>query len=81
MLIKQSTYDATLLALLVMHEKGETPTRPFINEHAEVFEILWQRGLGCFQIFRMEAGNIRPRRVYSGVLTPRGIEAAKALRS
>ena len=75
-----SIYDSVLSALLVMHEKGEAPDKPFIEAHVEVFESLWTRGLGCYRITRMEAGNIRARKEYSGVLTPRGVETAKALK-
>ena len=75
----QADIDATLSVLLMMHESGESPAISFIHAHADIFEILWSRRLGCYRIFRMQAGNIRARKVYSGVLTLRGVEAAKAL--
>lgn len=72
-------FNGMLSVLLTMHEQGKTPDRDFIQENVDFFEKLWDKGFGCIRITRMEAGNIRPRAMYSGVLTPAGIAAAKAL--
>lgn len=74
-----STFNSMLSTLLTMHEKGGHPDSAFIDANADVLEQLWARGFSCFRIVRMVAGNIKARQVYSGVLTPTGIAAAKAL--
>lgn len=73
--------NTMLRTLLKMHEEGQELERTFIESNAEIFERLWAKGYGCYRITRMQAGNIRPRREYAGLLTPRGIEAARALGS
>ncbi len=73
---KQSTM---LPKLLMMHEQNQLPETAFIIANADIFEELWAKGFSCFEIIRMVTGNIRPRHRYSGVLTPNGIMAAKAL--
>lgn len=79
MTVGQSKFNSMLSTLLTMHEQGKLPDRAFIEANAEVFEQLWAKGFGCFQITRMDAGSLRSRAMYSGVLTPGGIAAAKAL--
>lgn len=76
---ENSKQSIMLSKLLIMHEQNQLPETAFIVANADIFEELWAKGLSCFRITRMAAGNIRPRHMYSGVLTPTGIVAAKAL--
>lgn len=79
MLVINSRFNDLLSKLHSMHEDGETPDHTFIQDNVDVFEQLWERGFSCYKITRFVAGNIKSRKMFPGVLTPHGIEAAKAL--
>ncbi len=71
--------DALLIHLLALHQAGVDPERSFLQSNAVGLEELWNRGLSCWQMSKSVAGNIRPRRMYEGNLTPKGLAAAEVL--
>ena len=74
---KPLSYDHLLAELLKLHENEKTPEKAFIDTNVDGFEKLWVQGLGCYMITRMVAGNIKARRMFEGVLTPKGLLAAR----
>lgn len=68
-----------LTELLRMHEAGESLSKEFATENYEGLSSLWDKRLICYSVVKMTAGNVRLRRVYSGVLRPAGVEKAKAI--
>ena len=68
-----------LTELLRMHEAGESMPRDFAAQNYEGLKSLWEQGLSCYRVTKMVAGNIQLRRVHSGVLSPLGLEKAKAI--
>lgn len=68
-----------LIEMLRLHESGESLSITFATENYEGLKNLWEHGLSCYQVTKMVGGNVRSRRIYSGILTPAGIEEAKSL--
>lgn len=68
-----------LAEMLRLHETGGALSITFATENYEGLKNLWEQGLSSYQVTKMVAGNVRSRRVFSGVLTPAGVEKAKAL--
>lgn len=70
--------NALLVEMLRLHESGKSLSIAFATEHYEGLKNLWEQNLSCYQVTKMVAGNVRTRRVYSGVLTPAGLEKARS---
>lgn len=68
-----------LIEMLRLHESGKYLSVTFATENYEGLKKLWVQGLSSYQVTRMVAGNVRARRVSSGVLTPAGVDKAKSL--
>lgn len=69
--------DNLLVELLKLHEAGKTLERPFVEANADGLKRLFDQGLSCYSITRMQAGNIRFRPIHDGVLTPKGLLVAR----
>lgn len=68
-----------LAELLKLHEADQPLEHPFLEANADGLEKLFEQGLSCYSITRMQAGNIRFRHVYEGVLTPKGLLLARQI--
>lgn len=68
-----------LIEMLRLHEAGESLSIVFATKNHEGLKTLWEQNLSCYQVTKKVAGNVRTRRVYSGVLTPAGLEKARSL--
>lgn len=68
-----------LTELLRMHEAGELLPKEFATKNYEGLKDLWDKGLSSYNVTKMVTGDVRPRHVHSGVLTPPGVEKAKAI--
>lgn len=68
-----------LTVLLKIHEAGESLPKDFATDNYEGLRSLWDKGLSCYNVTKMMAGNVRSRRVHTGVLTPAGVEKAKSI--
>ena len=73
------TENDLLREMLRLHEAGEGLPNSLATDNFESLNRLWDKGLSSYRVTRMVAGNVRIRRVYPGVLTPVGIERAKAI--
>jgi len=68
-----------LTELLRMHEAGELLPKEFATNNYEGLKDLWDKGLSSYNVTKMVTGNVRLRHAHSGVLTPSGVEKAKAI--
>jgi len=73
------TENDLLREMLRLHKAGEGLPNSLVNDNFESLSLLWDKGLSSYRVTKMAAGNIRCRRVYPGILTPVGIERAKAI--
>ena len=73
------TENDLLREMLRLHEAGEDLPNSLANENFEILNLLWDKGLSSYRVTKMVAGNVKSRRVHLGVLTPLGIERAKAI--
>ncbi|MGF6136474.1 hypothetical protein QF013_000090 [Pseudomonas laurylsulfatiphila] len=79
-IIHHNAYDKMLVTLLAMHEDGKDLTPDFVQANGDVLSQIFKKGLGSYSVTRMVAGQFRFRRAHTGLLTPPGIAAAKALK-
>lgn len=68
-----------LTEMLRMHEAEEDMSIDFATENYEGLKRLWQQGLSCYVVTKVMSGNVRLRRDITGILTPAGVERAKAI--
>ncbi|HHT5654743.1 TPA: hypothetical protein ACTZFF_000414 [Klebsiella pneumoniae] len=68
-----------LTELLRMHEADESLSKEFAAQNYEGLKRLWEQGLSCYRVTKMVTGNIQLRRVHLGVLSPLGLEKARAI--
>ncbi|WEF26266.1 hypothetical protein PYR66_13025 [Klebsiella aerogenes] len=69
-----------LIELLRMHEANESLTSDFAIENYEGLKNLFDKGLSNYRVTKMMAGNVRARKERTGgILTPVGLEKAKAI--
>jgi hypothetical protein len=81
MSVQPLSTDDLLIHLLASHRSNVDPSPYFLQSNAAGLEILWGQELSCWHITRLVAGNIRPRHVYKGSLTPKGIIVAEHVSS
>jgi len=68
-----------LTEMLRLHEAGESLSKDYATDNYEGLKNLWEQGLSSYNVTKMVAGNVRLRRVHTGILTPKGVEKAKTL--
>jgi hypothetical protein len=79
-IIHHNAFDKMLVTLLAMHEDEKDITPDFAQANGDVLSQIFKKGLGSYSVTRTVSGHFRVRRAHTGLLTPPGIAAAKALK-